>query len=403
MPAFYKPERGVVTTSRKKPKPESWSTKKEKLSKKKPARSRHQSVAEDKRLSPTDKFKRDVLGQDMSDKYMVIDPKKKQKFQHGGRTNLLEELGRVEGEPSNRNRRAEVSRIHGELNRGYAKGGRAAFKHGKWVRDPNPHVDVDKYVDKQTGKEEVGKPGTRVKVPGSEMKFKKPGRSKGPSGRSALSASKAGGKPQKGWKLTTNPKTKSTLTGTDTTHGGGPDAGNIGYNKDLIYKHTKHRKKFREEMEKRKKRPERTMTPYRAKKAGGGVIPKIIRKLKPKEVDVDKVLKNLGDEIKAAPLPPKLKKLLPKLRKAFPHRRAGPKAGKPKTPDYKSPSRPGGKGKESPDKRPKKKYMTPLRKGGRIGLKHGSSAQQHYLQHGYGPTKTKLRTGKPKIAIKGWS
>ena len=42
----------------------------------------------------------------------------------GGRTNLLEELGRVEAEPSNRNRRAEISRVHGELNRGYAKGGK---------------------------------------------------------------------------------------------------------------------------------------------------------------------------------------------------------------------------------------------------------------------------------------
>ena len=41
----------------------------------------------------------------------------------GGRTNLLEELGRVEGESSNRNRRAEVSRIHGELNKGYKHGG----------------------------------------------------------------------------------------------------------------------------------------------------------------------------------------------------------------------------------------------------------------------------------------
>ena len=41
-----------------------------------------------------------------------------------GRTNLLEELGRVEGEHSNRNRRAEVSRIHGELNKGYSLGGR---------------------------------------------------------------------------------------------------------------------------------------------------------------------------------------------------------------------------------------------------------------------------------------
>ena len=48
----------------------------------------------------------------------------------GGRTNLLEQLGRVEAEPSNPNRRAEISRVHGELNRGYAKGGRAGFAHG---------------------------------------------------------------------------------------------------------------------------------------------------------------------------------------------------------------------------------------------------------------------------------
>ena len=44
-----------------------------------------------------------------------------------------------------------------------------------------------------------------------------------------------------------------------------------------------------------------------------------------------------------------------------------------------------------------KKFTTRTRKG------HGGSpAQQHYLQHGYGPTKIKLRSGKPKIAIKGW-
>ena len=41
-----------------------------------------------------------------------------------GRTKLLEELGRVEGESSNRNRRDEIGRIHGELNKGYKKGGR---------------------------------------------------------------------------------------------------------------------------------------------------------------------------------------------------------------------------------------------------------------------------------------
>ena len=48
----------------------------------------------------------------------------------GGRTNLLEELGRVEAEPSNRNRRAEISRVHSELNRGYATGGRVDLKEG---------------------------------------------------------------------------------------------------------------------------------------------------------------------------------------------------------------------------------------------------------------------------------
>ena len=47
-----------------------------------------------------------------------------------GRENLFEELGRVEAEPSNRNRRAEISRVHGELNRGYKKGGRSGYRSG---------------------------------------------------------------------------------------------------------------------------------------------------------------------------------------------------------------------------------------------------------------------------------
>ena len=55
----------------------------------------------------------------------------------GGRTNLLEELGRVEGERSNPNRRAEISRVHSELNKGYKDGGRIGFKKGtdkKWMQ-----------------------------------------------------------------------------------------------------------------------------------------------------------------------------------------------------------------------------------------------------------------------------
>ena len=57
--------------------------------------------------------------------------RKRSKYAGGGRTRLLEELGRVEAEPSNRNRRAEISRVHGELNKGY-KGGGAVLK-GKKV------------------------------------------------------------------------------------------------------------------------------------------------------------------------------------------------------------------------------------------------------------------------------
>ena len=130
-----------------------------------------------------------------------------------GRENLLEELGRVEGERSNRNRRAEISRVHGELNRGYKGGGRT--------------------------------------------------------------------------------------------------------------------KKF----------------------AGGPIIKKIITKIKPKpkpgavkDVNVDRLLKNLGDEIKAAPLPPQLKKTMKKLQKTYgPHKKAA---------------------------------------GGRIGLRHGGSAGAATRGHG---------------------
>ena len=55
----------------------------------------------------------------------------------GGRTDLLEELGRVEGEHSNRNSRDEIARVHSELNRGYKDGGRIGFKKGtdkRWIQ-----------------------------------------------------------------------------------------------------------------------------------------------------------------------------------------------------------------------------------------------------------------------------
>ena len=69
----------------------------------------------------------------------------------------------------------------------------------------------------------------------------------------------------------------------------------------------------------------------RSKKGVGGILKKVITKIKPKpkpkpgavkDVNVDKLLKNLGDEIRAAPLPPQLKKSLVKLQKAYPHKKA---------------------------------------------------------------------------------
>ena len=45
------------------------------------------------------------------------------KHNMGGRANLLEEMGRIDSEKMNPNRRAEKKRVIGELNRGYKKGG----------------------------------------------------------------------------------------------------------------------------------------------------------------------------------------------------------------------------------------------------------------------------------------
>ena len=63
---------------------------------------------------------------------------------------------------------------------------RKNFKHGKWVKAPVPHADIEKYVDKQTLKEADDKPGSRSRKSGSTMEFKKPKKSRGPSaGRQA--------------------------------------------------------------------------------------------------------------------------------------------------------------------------------------------------------------------------
>ena len=46
------------------------------------------------------------------------------KHNMGGRANLLEEMGRIDSEKMNPNRRAEKRRVISELNRGYKKGGK---------------------------------------------------------------------------------------------------------------------------------------------------------------------------------------------------------------------------------------------------------------------------------------
>ena len=95
------------------------------------------------------------------------------KKQTGGRTNLLEELGRVEAEPSNRNRRAEISRVHGELNRGYKTGGRVGFKKGgsaNWIQDVNKSIKKRGTKGKCTP---ITKPGCTGRAKALAKTFKK--------------------------------------------------------------------------------------------------------------------------------------------------------------------------------------------------------------------------------------
>ena len=80
----------------------------------------------------------------------------------GGRTNLLEELGRVEAEPSNRNRRAEISRVHGELNKGYKKGG--------WIQKVNKSIKARGTKGKCTP---ITKPGCTGRAKALAKTFKK--------------------------------------------------------------------------------------------------------------------------------------------------------------------------------------------------------------------------------------
>ena len=356
-----------------------------------------------------------------------------------GRKNLYEELGRVEGERSNKNRRAEVSRIHGELNKGYKAGGRAtrfrssgpegkphSTKEGRsaeaqraYMRKHGPQKPrrktlavTDKYKEAREKLKDHGgfKPLRAAKATG--------GRIEGgwPKGGPSKPKDRKIGYPKPGpdWKDRLKdvgkrfPRPKENLIekmgGSEKAKPHSTKEGRVASGKRRIRRILKAGDKPKPRPPGRsspgwKKRPERIMTPLRAKKAAGGIIKKIISKIKPKPVpkavtDVDRpfkgydksytradekkinsMLKNLGDEIKAAPLPPQLKKTLKKAQKAFPHKKA--KGGPVRPIDIPWPKK-------------------------RVKKGHGGSAQSHYLQHGYGPTKVKLRSGKPKLAKKGW-
>ena len=87
----------------------------------------------------------------------------------GGRTNLLEELGRVEAEPSNRNRRAEISRVHSELNKGYKKGGKAK-KDKRWIQKVSASIKRRGTKGKCTP---ITKPGCTGRAKALAKTFKK--------------------------------------------------------------------------------------------------------------------------------------------------------------------------------------------------------------------------------------
>jgi len=88
--------------------------------------------------------------------------KKRKGYYGGGRTNLLEELGRVEGERYNPNRGAEISRVDSELNRGYKK--------GRWIQKVNKSIKARGTKGKCTP---ITKPGCTGRAKALAKTFKK--------------------------------------------------------------------------------------------------------------------------------------------------------------------------------------------------------------------------------------
>ena len=176
--------------------------------------------------------------------------------------------------------------------------------------------------------------------------------------------------------------------------------------------------KGKEAPDKRWNKGDKFMTPLRAKHGIGSLVKgakKIITKLKPKGVfkpkpkvdDIDKpfkgydksytraddkkmdaLLKKLGDEIKAQPLPPKLKETMKKLQKAYgPHKKAsGGRIGLKKGSVHKPGSHSWWLLQQSKPRRSKKAS------GGRIGLKDGGSP--HTIDRQRPPRKKYIQSGK---------
>ena len=144
--AAYSPEKRFIEVRKKRPNSATtmikattdWSNLKDEASKAKERftkavgeRPTSVRVLEEKDLKKRKKISSDLRYPRKRSKGVNPRLKKISNYAGGGRTRLLEELGRVEAEPSNRNRRAEISRVHSELNKGY-KGGGAVLK-GKKV------------------------------------------------------------------------------------------------------------------------------------------------------------------------------------------------------------------------------------------------------------------------------
>ena len=93
--------------------------------------------------------------------------------QIGGRANLLEEVGRLDAERMNPNRRAEKHRVIGELNKGYNKGGRVGLKKGgdgKWIQKVNKSIKARGTKGKCTP---ITKPGCTGRAKALAKTFKK--------------------------------------------------------------------------------------------------------------------------------------------------------------------------------------------------------------------------------------